>query len=66
MASLVDAEGKERAEEIAEGFAEFAEGDKAKEKSGNGEDGKEVAEDEGDAVELRPVHLVGQLPRREW
>src|SRR5712664_3061806 len=51
--------GEEGTEEIAEGLAEFAEGDQADEKSGGGEDRQEVAEDEGDAVQLRPVHSVG-------
>ena len=51
--------GKEGAEEIAERFAEFAEGDQADEKSGGSEDGQEVAEDEGDSGQLRPVHPGG-------
>jgi len=50
---------KEGAKEIAEGLAEFAEGDEAEEESGGGEEGQEVAEDEGDAGQLCPVHSGG-------
>ena len=50
---------EERSEEIAEGLTEFAKGDKADDKSRGGEDGEEVAENEGDAGQLRPVHLAG-------
>ena len=52
--------GKEGAEEIAEGLAEFAEGNEAEEESGAGEEGQEVAENEGDSGQLRPVHFGGQ------
>ena len=51
-------------EEIAESFAKFTEGHEAEEESGSGEDGKEVAENEGKAVEVGPVHLVCELKYR--
>ena len=51
--------GKEGTEEIAEGLADFAEGDQANEKSGGGEDGEEVAQDEGDSGQLCPMHFGG-------
>ena len=54
--------GKEGAEEIAKGLAEFAEGDQPNEKSGGGEGGQEVAEDESDSGQLRPVHSGRDSP----
>lgn len=55
---------EERSEEIAESLAEFAERNEAEEKSCRGEDGKEVAQDEGELVEMGPMHLVRQSPDR--